>query len=113
MANRHKGEVAFDVEGKNYVLCFTSNALCELEDAIGVGIAKIGGLLSDVETLKLKDVRAVLWAGLTDHHQGIDMKSAGGIIDAIGLPRTLELISSGLSAAFPAEDGASPQKPGQ
>lgn len=113
MANRQKGEVAFDACGKSYVLCFSANALCELEDVIGVGVAKIGDLLSNPETLTLKNVRAVLWAGLTDHHSGIDLKVAGAIIDDVGMFRAVELIAAGLSAAFPDEDNASPQGPGQ
>lgn len=113
MANRQKGEMSFDADGKTYVLCFSSNALCELEDAIGVGVVRLGELLSNVETLKLKDVRAVLWAGLTDHQKGIDVKSVGRIIDTIGIARAVEIISSGMSLAFPSEEADSPREPGQ
>lgn len=35
MANRHRGEIEADLNGKRYTLCLTLGALAELEDAFG------------------------------------------------------------------------------
>lgn len=35
MVNRHRGEIAAELDGKNYTLCLTLGALAELEQAFG------------------------------------------------------------------------------
>lgn len=108
MANSHRGEVSFECEGQNYILSFTTNALCELEDALNLGIAEISEILSDPKRLRMKYVRAVIWAGLTDKHPQITIKEAGLIVGVIGLQKAIDLMSRGFSLAFP--DGGEGQK---
>jgi len=100
MANKHRGELAFEVEGKNYTLCYSTNALCEMEGALDVSISEIGAMLGDVGKMKMKTVRAVLWAGLTDRHAGITIKQTGEIVDAISMPRAIELIGEAFKLSF-------------
>lgn len=116
MANKHRGEVAFDLEGKTYTLRLSTNALCELENVLGCGINEIGSKLANPETLRLSTVRAVIWAALRDHHREVTLADAGVMVDALKLSGAVELIGKTLSAAFPdAEEGATenPPQPGQ
>ncbi len=105
MANVHKGEVGFDLEGKPYTLRFSANALCELEDALDCGINAVAAQLSKPESLRLKTVRAVFWAGLQDRHPQVTLQEAGEMVTALTLQGALGLIGQGLSAAFPQVDG--------
>jgi hypothetical protein len=112
MANPHKGEVGFEIDGTPYTLRFSANALCELEDELGLGVNAIAGQLADPKDLRLKTVRAVFWAGLRDHHSEITLIQAGEIVTAMSLPVALETIANAFSAAFPSrETKTDPQKP--
>lgn len=113
MANPHKGEVEFESGERSYTLRFSANAICEMEDALGRGVAEIGALLGNPETLHMKHVRAVFWAGLQEKHK-MTLDEAGEIITSIGLARVIELIGRAFEAAFPSEGGeANPPVPGQ
>lgn len=114
MANPHKGDVAFEAEGRSYTLRFSANAIVALEDCIDKPISEISALLGDVTSLRMKNVRAVFWAGLTDHHPDVTAARAGQIIDAVGFGRAVELIGLAFSRAFPDTSGeANPPMPGQ
>lgn len=112
MGNPHRGEVTFEVEGKPYKLCFSANALCEMESALNLGINEISERMSKVEKLRMTTVRAVFWAGLTDNHPDVSIKDAGLLISAISMARVVELIGEAFSLAFPEASGdARPQTP--
>ena len=101
MANKHRGEYAFEANGQTYTVCFSSNALASAEDALGVGIGEIGELLGDVSKLRIKTVRGLLWAGLSDHHKGLTVEDVGRIIDEVTINTALEIIGEGFSRALP------------
>jgi hypothetical protein len=109
MANPHKGEVLLQAGEDSYKLSFSVNALCELEEAMGLNVTQIGKRLSG--DVALKDVRLLLWAGLLDHHPGIDLRKAG-IIMTIATPQVVgAAIGEAFQKAFPQEDaGARPPK---
>jgi hypothetical protein len=114
MANPFKGEVAFEVGEQSYKLCFSANAIIEMEDHFDKTVEEISNLLRDTDRLRMKNLRAVFWAGLTDHHPGITIKEAGVIITQVGFQRVVELIGLGFSRAFPEVEGeANPPKPDQ
>lgn len=115
MANKHRGEVGFDFNGESFVLRYTSNSLCELEDALDMGVTEIATALANPAGVRLKTARAVFWAGLIDGRDDMTAKKAGDIIDCIGFIKALELIGKAMALAFPADDGAkaNPRKPGQ
>lgn len=113
MANIHKGEIGFTVDGKDYVAHFSTNALCELEDKLNVGINVISDQLSKPENLRLGTVRAVLWAALRDNHKDLSIAQVGELVDKLKLQGAVELIGKALTAAFPLPEGAeNPPKPG-
>lgn len=118
MANKHRGQVSFEADGKPYTLCYSTNALCELEGALNVSISEVGVMLADLGKMKMKTVRAVLWAGLTDNHPGITLTQAGDVADAITTGKAMELIGEAFKLAFGDEGGREgngagrPQVPG-
>jgi hypothetical protein len=105
MANKVKGEVAFEVEGEGYVLLLDFNALCELED-------ELPGLLDGTAEIKSpKAIRAVFHAGLQARHPGVSLRRAGEIIHAVGLDTVADLVRQAFDASFPAKGGEGQARP--
>ena len=101
MANKERGEVDFQALGKTWIMKLGVNAMCEIEDATGKSISEIGVLLGDPKTATIKLVRAVMWGGLQEHHDGVTMKEVGGIIDGIGMSEAGKLIGDAFITASP------------
>lgn len=109
MANRVKGEISFEAEGKTWTLVFSVNALCELEAATGKTVAAIAAEAGDPERMSLGLLRSMVWAGLTDRHGGeVDVKRAGALMTAIGAQAVGEKVGEAFSLAFPATKGGEP-----
>jgi hypothetical protein len=100
MANRNKGEVSLQAGDKEYTLRFSANALCELEDATGMGINGIAQQLSSVDSMRMRTVIAVVWAGLLDRHPGITKEEAGEIITEATLLKTMSVVSDAFVLTF-------------
>jgi hypothetical protein len=115
MANPHKGEIAFEAEGRSYVLRFSIDAICQLEAETNRGIVSLIGELQDPEKMSLTMVRRILWAGLQEHQPDLSLKDAGELIPAAGgMANLLVMFGKAFSASFPAlkEDGPRPRKAG-
>lgn len=113
MANKFKGDVSFESGDKTYTMRYSANALCELEDALDMGVNAIATRLANPESMRWKMVRVVFWAGLRDHHQEITLHQAGEMITDISATAAMELISKAFELAFQDNSKAHPQKPGQ
>jgi len=113
VANKFKGDVSFESGEKTYTMRFSANALCEIEEALGMGINTVSNLLADKETMRLKMVRVVFWAGLRDHHPETTLHQAGEIITDLSLGEAMLLVSKAFQLAFQDNSQAHPQKPGQ
>lgn len=113
MANKFKGDVSFESGEKTYTMRFSANALCELEDALEMGVNAIATHLANPESMRWKMVRVVFWAGLRDHHQEITLHQAGEIITDISPTAAMGLISKAFELAFQDNSKAHPPKPGQ
>jgi len=109
MANQNRGEVTLPVGDKEYKLAFSVNALCELEDALDMPVAKIGELLNDSANLRMGTVRKVIWAALRDHHEEIDLKEAGKL--ATDIPLVMSKIGEAFRLAFPSGGGNDSRPP--
>lgn len=106
MANPQKGEIAFDVAGKERVLRLDTNAICTAEEDLDLGIDDIVARLS---AGRLSVVRVLLRAGMVG--DPISLRDAGELIDEIGARGAIDLLSRALAAAFPpAKEGARPPK---
>lgn len=55
--NPHRGETALTLGDKSFKLCLTMNALCEIEEAMGVPLARLGEVLAQPS---LKQVRTII-----------------------------------------------------
>ena len=104
-ANRLKGEVAFEADGKGYVLLLDFNALCDLED-------DLPGLMDGTAEIKSpKAIRRVFHAGLYAHQPDLDVRAAGAIVQAIGLEAAAVLIKESFAASFPASEAKAADRP--
>ena len=115
MANPHKGEVAFTAGDESYTLSYSANALCELEDMLGVGVNEIGAMMADPAKIRMKQMRVVFHAGLLDHHPDMDEKTMKAVFSKLSAGEAVSHIAKAFALAFPeAKEGeAGPQQPSQ
>lgn len=134
MANPHKGEVALAAAGATYMLVYSADALCQLEDLLGRGIIDISleimswgpkldaegrplpetpdAALKRVQAIRMTTVRALLWAGLQEHHPDVDLKAAGTLmIAAGGLDGVMPKIGAAFALAFPEAETSAAHPP--
>ena len=100
MGNPHRGEASFDVEGKAFRVRFSWNAAAEYEEAAG---KPLSDALFDIarERLSARSLRAMLWAGLQEHHQDVTLKEAGRLIDKMGRKEAQRVMGVALRYFFP------------
>lgn len=119
MGNPHKGDVSFAAAGETYTLRFSVDALCELEEATGKTIVVLASDLGDASKVSMGLLRKVIWAGLRDHHPGVDLKAAGELILAAGgVSAVMAHVGKAFALAFPEPEGdaggdQNPPKPGR
>lgn len=101
MSNPLKGEIDFPVGDTSYRLRFSVNSIIEVEDILGVGIIPLSQMFNNPATLKARDVRAMLWGALREHHPEVDLLGAGEIMTIARLRPTIEHVAEALQAAFP------------
>ncbi|MTI17057.1 gene transfer agent family protein [Rhodobacteraceae bacterium RKSG542] len=64
MANRYRGEIEAELDGKSYTLVLNLGALAELEDAFACkNLSELAGVFS-AGSLSAKDMQIILAAGL-------------------------------------------------
>ncbi|WP_311270491.1 hypothetical protein [Sphingobium sp. WCS2017Hpa-17] len=107
-ANKHRGQLGFEVDGNRWVFAFTTNALCAVEEEFDLkDISELETVLS--QSPSLRTIRKLFRIGLTDCHPDMTDHEAGQIMEAVGgLEPSLELIMRAVEQAFPeaATDGA-------
>lgn len=109
MANALRGSVALQAGDTAYTVSFSINALCELEDAFGVPVQRIGELFS--KDTSIKDVRKLVRCALSDHHPEMTDKSAGEVITRAGIPDCMDAVQKAFKLAFPeVKDAENPPK---
>lgn len=110
MTENLKGEVRFTALGKDWKMHMTVNGLCALEEAVGVGFQDfLAGFGKSTETGKMRigDIRRLFWAGLQEHHEDVDLQTAGRMItDLGGIEPAQELLAAAVAAAFPQQEKA-------
>lgn len=114
MPNPLRGEASFETEGRTYRLHYTWNAAADFEEVAG---RPLSDALLDVarEKLSAKSLRAMLWAGLQEHHEEVTLKEAGRLIDRIGRREAQRVMGVALRYFFPElepEEGKAPDPPG-
>jgi len=90
------GSIAFEVDGQARTLRFDINALCTLEEALGIdSIAELQTLLGS--KLSFRNLRTMFACGLGP---GTSVETAGDVISALGIAEAGELISQAINASF-------------
>ena len=109
--NPHKGEVTLEAGGETYTLRLAANALVIAEELLDKGVEEIAGMLSDAANFRLGTARALLFAGLREHHPKLSLEDAGEIIGEIGIPAVLNKLGESMQAAFPQPEGEDKNPP--
>jgi len=99
--NPHRGHLGFEVEGKQWVFAFSTNALCALEEEFGLtDISELEKVLGGSPSLRT--IRKLFRIGLTECHPNMTDFEGGQIMDAVGgLEPSLELVMLAIENAFP------------
>ncbi|WP_374648963.1 hypothetical protein [Rhizorhabdus sp.] len=112
-ANRQRGQVGFKIEGVDHILCYSTNALCVIEEEFNLkDITEISTIIGAKPSIR--DVRKLFRIGLSDSEPSLTDEKAGEYIDELGgLAQAGELITRAVQAAFPdaGEGGTSASGP--
>ena len=81
MANPERGEVRVTVDGTDYLLKFSTNAICTLEASTHERAIPFMKRFAD-QDVGMADVRVIVWAGLLDQQPATTLEVAGAVIDA-------------------------------
>lgn len=110
-ANRHRGEIAAELDGTRYRLCLTLGALAELESAYGA--RDLAGLVERLGSGRLRaaDMVRLIGAGLrgagnaiSDEHVAT-MTVEGGATGFAGIVADLLAATFGAAGSEPGGDG--------
>lgn len=110
MANKVRGEIAADFEGKRVKLILHTNSICEIEEKTGVSIIEFVERLQ-VPKPKMSDTRLMFWAMLLEEKPDASLRDAGAVIEGLR-GRQDEVISNAILAAFPDANTGSGKNPG-
>lgn len=99
MANRERGEVAIELDGKTYLMKFDMNALIHIEEATDKSYDEVFASLSAKPRLKL--VRAVLWGALVGQHPDLTEDAVGTIISQFGIVKVVERMNAAAALMTP------------
>lgn len=114
MPNPHKGEVELKAGDATYVLRYSIDAICTLEDALDKGFPAIAEEMSVPANVRLSNLRQILLAGLREQQPDITLREAGELIVLAGGAITvLGKIAEAFTAAFPEAEASGKKSPRQ
>lgn len=93
---RNKG-IKFTLGNKEYELKFNMNTFCELEEAYG----DINKAFEDLQLMKIKAIRALLYAAIKVEDDTVTLKSVGDLLQLSDLERLGTVINEALSESMP------------
>lgn len=117
MANPHKGELGFTVDGQKYVLHLTNDAICSVEAELKMGLGQIGEELRSIEKMKITTVRTLFLAGLAAKHPEMDEKAKRGLLNQLLPVDAYKIVIEAVALALgidpkKAEESVNPTLPG-
>ena len=80
MGNPERGEVRVTVAGVDYLLRYTTNAICTLEERTEERAVPLLKRFAAMDT-GMADLRVIVWAGLLDHQPATTLAAAGDLVD--------------------------------
>ena len=110
MANPNRGGVSVRAGDDEWTFSFSINALCELEEHLGKPVPQIVAALGDPASIRITDLRALVWAALLDHHDGISLADAGEVATKVGFAVCLEKVGQAFELAFPVKSAKNPRR---
>ena len=93
---RNKG-IKFTLGNKEYELKFNMNTFCELEEIYG----DINKAFEDLQLMKIKAIRALLYAAIKVEDDTVTLKSVGDLLQLGDLERLGTVINEALSESMP------------
>lgn len=93
---RNKG-IKFTLGNKEYELKFNMNTFCELEEVYG----DINKAFEDLQLMKIKAIRALLYAAIKVEDDTVTLKSVGDLLQLADLERLGTVINEALSESMP------------
>ena len=100
MANRYRGEIDAELDGKRYRLVLTLGALAELESRFGVkSLAELVARMSG-GSMSATEMAAVLGAGLRAGGTDLDDTEVANMYADGGLPGIVAIVTRLLGATF-------------
>lgn len=116
MANPHKGEYKFEIDGKDYVLLFTSDAIIDLEGELGLSMFEIEAQASSPK-LRMSLVRSLFLAGLVERQPDLDLQARRDLFKKVHPVDAIKYCAAAWRRAFGANDEAeggeqNPPQPG-
>lgn len=110
--NPHKGEVELKAGDKVYVLRYSIDAICELEERTGKGFPVLAMEMMDPNRLRIGLVRDILHAGLLEKHPDITLKEAGELMLAAGgVDVVMKSANKAFAVAFPKTEARGAPRP--
>ena len=82
------------LNGREYALRFSVNALCCLEEKTGLSLAQL-------QSAQFSCLRGLLWCGLMESEKGLTLQGAGDLLDAhLRAGGDLQAVSDALAHAL-------------
>jgi len=91
-------------DNKQHNFRFDFNALCTLEEELGISLAEFDKILGgpgQEGKVKMKNLRTLVWAALLAENENLTMKEAGGLIDPRKILEVSQKVAEALVLAFP------------
>ncbi len=110
MANKHRGEIDAELDGKSFRLCLTLGALADLETAFGA--TDLLDLASRFEKGRIaaREVRAIIGAGLRGAGYEISDDDVSQMRTENGVAGFVDIVARLLAATFGTRQEASAKK---
>jgi hypothetical protein len=110
LANKYKGEVAFEAGGEEFVMRFSANAIVTLEEVFNKTVATLGqDMIKAPENLRLADIRTMFKIGLVDHYSEtrpeIDEAKAKVIFGRLSPVEATQIVIKAFTSAFQLGEG--------
>lgn len=98
---KNKG-IKFNLGNREYELKFNMNTFCELEEAYG----DINQAFEDLQRMKVKAIRALLYAAIKAEDDSATIKSVGDMLGLSDMERLGTIINEALTTAMPEKEEA-------
>lgn len=117
MANKNRSEVELIGKETNekYIIRISTNALCEIEDFVGMGIMSFFKTIQSSDdgdiSMSMRELRVFVCAGLKYKKPDMTIERAWDIIDDCGFTESTKAIFEAISLQFARDDGKKNMSP--